>query len=101
MASYKIVKFHGSCGNVQLGFVDPDGKVKDLPNVGRVWKWSEYNKGWCPVASVAKSNIAGLLRYDAGKSKVAKSLTLVDGEIYLPLDVTGRALFLKALPEVV
>jgi hypothetical protein len=100
MDSYKIVRIRTTnYGDSQLGFVAPDGKVKDLPVVGRIWKWEQGNCGWCAKSVVVESKAAGLLRYEPFKSKSAKTLTLAAGEVYLPILVTGGAMFLKSLPE--
>lgn len=100
MNTYKIVRIRTThYGDSQLGFVAPDGKVKDFPQVGNVWKWEPGNGGWSAKDTVVESKAAGLLRFTSFKSKVAKPLALADGEVYLPLSVTGRSMFLKALPE--
>lgn len=100
MTTYKIVRIRTThYGDSQLGFVAPDGKLKDLPTVGRVWKWEQGNGCWSARATVVSSVVDGLLRYEAFKSKVAKPLTLAAGEVYLPLEKSGRAMRLETLPE--
>jgi hypothetical protein len=101
MNSFKIVRIRTThYGDSQIGFVGADGKVKDFPQVGRIWKWEPGNAGWSAKSTVVESKVAGLLRYEPFRSKVAKPLTLAEGEVYLPLSVTGRNMFFKVLPEV-
>jgi hypothetical protein len=97
VTNYKIVKLAGIYGDCQFGFVI-DGKVKALPYVGNVWK--QDSNGWSRKLAVVESKVVGLLCLEYGRSKVAKPLTLAAGEVYLPLSVTGRNMFLKALPAV-
>ncbi len=100
MNAYKIVRMRTThYGDSQIGFAMPDGKVKDLPMVGRVWKWEQGNCGWSAKATVVESKVVGLLRYEAFKSKVAKPFALASDEVYLPVSVTGNKMFLKELPE--
>ena len=97
MNTYKIVKLWGTPhGDCQFGFVI-DGKVKDLPYVGNVWK--QGKNGWERKIAVVESKVAGLLMLEYGRSKVAKPLALAEGEVYLPIEKTGRAMVLKELPE--
>lgn len=96
MTTYKVVKLLGQYGECQYGFVI-DGKVKALPYVGNVWK--QDSNGWSRKLAVVESNVVGLLSLEYGRSKVAKPLALAEGEVYLPVSVTGRSMLLKTLPE--
>lgn len=79
-------------------FAGADGKLFRLPEVGHVWKWQESAKRWSAIANVVESKYIGLLRYSPFKSRCAKPLELAEGEVYLTLEQTGRALALLELP---
>jgi hypothetical protein len=100
MDSFKIVKiWNTNCGDVKIGFVMPDGKVKDLPVVGNVWAM-QSDGFWSQRYAVVKSNVYGLLMLQFGKSKVAKPLSLKEGEHFRTVEqMRGGRGYRELAPE--
>lgn len=97
---YKITKIHtGHYSEVRFCLSGADGKLFIPQTVGRVWEYQAVNNGWCAMDTVIESKRYGLLRYAPFKSRYTKLMILAEGEVYLPTEKTGRALFLKTLPE--
>lgn len=98
---YKIINRRTDrFGNNEILFVGESGGAFRLPIVGRVWAPSEHmGGGWAGRDTVVDSKAYGLLRFTSFRSRFTRTLELAEGEVYLPMEKTGAATFLKSLPE--
>lgn len=100
--NYKVKTVRTSnYGDREWVFVGPDGKAHRFPIVGRIWKIRAEGTAPGPFKWSTRQTVVetpeGLAVVGP---RTTRPLTLAEGEVYLPITVTGRKLAFVELPTV-